>query len=252
MRTLIKSALSKARVEDYSQEESQIESVLRNVKAKLTAIGVGGAGNNTITRLKLEGIEGAETVAVNTDAQDLLNAVSDHKILLGKQLTRGLGAGNDPKIGQAAAKESVEEIREVVKADMVFITCGLGGGTGSGAAPVIAELAKEEKALTVSIVTFPFKVEGEKREANARWSLEQLLKVSDTVIVIPNDRLLELAPDLSISDAFRLADEVLIGGVKGITELIIKPGLVNLDFADVKTIMFNRGNQMAATVPWKL
>ncbi|MEM2110235.1 MAG: cell division protein FtsZ [Candidatus Odinarchaeota archaeon] len=241
MRTLIKSALSKARVEDYSKEDSEIETTLRGVKAKIAVIGVGGAGNNTVTRLKLEGVEGAETIAVNTDAQDLLHTVSDHKILLGKQLTKGLGAGNDPKIGQAAAKEAVEELREAVKADMVFVTCGLGGGTGTGAAPVIAELAKEEKALTVSIVTLPFKAEGVKREANARWGLEQLINVSDSVIIIPNDKILEIAPELSIPDAFRLADEILIGGVKGITELIFKPGLINLDFADVRKVMVNRG-----------
>ncbi len=241
MRTLIKSALSKARVEDYIKEDSEIETTLREAKAKISVIGVGGAGNNTVTRLKMEGVEGAVTIAVNTDAQDLLHTISDQKILLGKQLTKGLGAGNDPKIGEAAAKEAIEELKEIVKADMVFITCGLGGGTGTGAAPVIAELAKDEKALTVSIVTLPFKAEGIKREANARWGLEQLLKVSDSVIVIPNDKILEIAPELSLTDAFRLADEILIGGVKGITELIYKPGLINLDFADVRKVMVNSG-----------
>jgi cell division protein FtsZ len=246
MRSLIKTALSKARMDDYSEQDSQIESILRKVQAKIVAIGVGGAGNNTITRLKLEGVEGAETIAVNTDAQDLLHAASDHKLLLGKELTRGLGAGNDPKIGEAAARESIQEIKEITKADMVFITCGLGGGTGTGASPVIAETAKENRALTVAIVTYPFKVEGVKRERNARYGLDKLLKVVDTVILIPNDRLLELAPDLSLDDSFRLADEVLLRGVKGISELITKPGLVNLDFADVRTIMRNRGMAIIA------
>ncbi|MHA1754720.1 MAG: cell division protein FtsZ [Candidatus Odinarchaeia archaeon] len=241
MRSLINSALSKARMENYIKNNEEIENVLKEVQAKIIAIGVGGAGNNTITRLKLEKIDGTETIAVNTDAQDLLHATSDYKLLLGKELTKGLGAGNNPKIGEAAAKESIDEIRKIVNGDMVFITCGLGGGTGSGAAPIIAEIAKENKALTVAIVTYPFKCEGIKRQQNADYGLERLMKVADTVIVIPNDRLLELAPQLSLPDAFRLADEVLIRGVKGITELILKPGLVNLDFADVKTIMYNRG-----------
>ncbi|MHA1410525.1 MAG: cell division protein FtsZ [Candidatus Odinarchaeia archaeon] len=246
MRSLIKTALSKAKMDDYSEQNSEIESVLKKVQAKIVALGVGGAGNNTITRLKMEGVEGAETIALNTDAQDLLHAAADHKLLLGKELTRGLGAGNNPEVGEAAAKESIEEIKEIVNADMVFITCGLGGGTGTGASPVIAEVAKQNNALTVAIVTYPFKVEGVKRDQNAKWGLRKLLKVADTVIVIPNDRLLELAPHLSMEDAFRLADEVLIRGVKGISELITKPGLVNLDFADVRTIMQNRGMAIIA------
>jgi len=240
MRSLIETALKKARTEDHITD-THLEEVLKDVKARILAIGIGGAGNNTTTRLMKAGIDGAETLAVNTDAQDLLHTESHYKLLIGKELTGGLGAGNDPEVGEAAAKENIDDIRNAVRADMVFITCGLGGGTGTGAAPVFAEAAKKQKALTVSIVTLPFRVEGKKRQENAARGLRKLLEVSDTVIVIPNDRLLEFAPDLSISEAFKVADEVLIRGVKGIAELVTRPGLVNLDFADVRTIMKNRG-----------
>jgi len=246
MRSLIETALSKAKSGSSLASNIKLEEILEKIRAKIIVIGVGGAGNNTITRLKEEGIDGAETIAVNTDAQDLFHCIADRKILIGKELTKGLGAGNDPSIGEAAARENFEEIREATKADMVFITCGLGGGTGTGAAPVIAEAARKEKALIVAIVTFPFECEGSVRRRNALEGLRRLLEVADTVIVIPNDRLLQIAPNLSIDEAFKVADEILIRSVKGITELIVKPGLVNLDFADVRSIMKDRGMAIIA------
>lgn len=203
---------------------------------------MGGAGNNTATRLKEEGIGGAEVIAINTDAQDLVSCKADRKVLIGYELTRGLGAGGDPRVGEEAAKEDMEKIKEVVEgADMVFVTCGLGGGTGTGAAPIIAEVARKEGALTIGVVTLPFSVEGRRRIENALEGLERLRQVADTCIVIPNDRLLEIVPDLPIAAAFKVADEVLINAVKGITEMITQPGLMNLDFADVRAVMENGG-----------
>ncbi len=225
-----------------SEDDEELVKILEEARARIVVIGVGGAGNNTVTRLKEAGIEGAEVVAVNTDAQDLLAAKADRKILIGYDLTRGLGAGGDPKIGEEAAKEDLEKIRDVVKdADMVFVTCGLGGGTGTGAAPVIAEVAKKEGALTIAVVTLPFSVEGKRRMENALKGLERLQQTADTCIVIPNDRLLEVVPDLPLTAAFKVADEVLINAVKGITEMITKPGLMNLDFADVRAVMEGGG-----------
>jgi len=225
-----------------SEEDQELMEVLEEARAKILVVGVGGAGNNTATRLKEEGIEGAEIVAVNTDAQDLVACKADRKVLIGYELTRGLGAGGDPRIGEEAAKEDIDKIKEVVEgADMVFVTCGLGGGTGTGAAPVIAEAARKSGALTIGVVTLPFSVEGRKRIENALEGLDKLKQVVDTCIVIPNDRLLEIVPDLPITAAFKVADEVLINAVKGITEMITKPGLMNLDFADVKAVMEDGG-----------
>ena len=221
--------------------DEELQRILEEAKTKILVVGVGGAGNNAITRLMEVGIDGAETLAVNTDAQDLLYTDAHHKLLIGKKLTGGLGAGNNPSIGEAAAKESYEEIKEAVTADLVFITCGLGGGTGTGASPVIAEAAKDQGALTISICTLPFRIEGKKRMKNALIGLKNLLNVCDTVIVIPNEKLTEMVPNLSIAEAFRVADEILIRGVRGIAELVTKPGLVNLDFADVKAVMEDGG-----------
>ncbi|PIY60173.1 cell division protein FtsZ, partial [Candidatus Woesearchaeota archaeon CG_4_10_14_0_8_um_filter_47_5] len=201
-----------------------------------------GGGNNTINRIAEVGITGAETIAVNTDAQDLLYTTADKKILLGKEITKGLGAGSDPKVGEAAAKEAEHEIKQALQgADMVFITCGLGGGTGTGSAPVIAEIAKKQGALTVGIVTIPFVMEGKKRYENAVIGLERMEQIVDTLIVIPNEKLLELAPDLPLHTAFKVADEILTNAVKGIAELVTKTGLVNLDFADVRAVMKEGG-----------
>ncbi|MDK2783261.1 cell division protein FtsZ [Thermococcus sp. 101 C5] len=228
-----------------SDIDEELKKILEQVQAKIYVVGVGGAGCNTINRMMEVGIEGAKIIAINTDAQDLLKVRAHKKILIGKELTRGLGAGNNPKVGEEAAKESEREIRGALEgADMIFITCGLGGGTGTGAAPIVAELAKKMGALTVSVVTLPFTVEGIRRIKNAEYGLERLRKNSDTVIVIPNDKLMEVAPQLPIHMAFKVADEILVQAVKGITELITKPGLVNLDFADVKAVMKDGGIAM--------
>ena len=222
--------------------DKELEEILARQKAAIKVIGAGGAGNNTINRITEVGIAGAESVAINTDAQDLLYTSADKKILIGKDLTKGLGAGSIPKIGEEAAKESENELRTAMQgADMVFITCGLGGGTGTGSAPVIAEVAKKVGALIVGIVTLPFSMEGQRRYENALLGLEKLERVVDTLIVIPNDKLLELAPDLPLHTAFKVADEILTNAVKGIAELVTKAGLVNLDFADIKAIMGSGG-----------
>ena len=231
------------------QKELEIDEELRELlekrKTQIKVVGAGGAGNNTITRLMQVGIVGAETIAVNTDAQDLLYTDADVKVLIGKELTGGLGAGANPEIGREAAKESKEELKKVLKgADMVFLTCGLGGGTGTGSLPIIADISKKLGALTVAIVTLPFTMEGKQRMKNAREGLANLEKVTDTLIVIPNDKLLEIVPDVSIATAFKVADEILVNAVKGIAELVTKPGLVNLDFADVKAVMSEGGLAM--------
>ncbi len=229
------------RIPGLKSRDDEIEEILKAITAKILVVGVGGAGNNAITRLMQVGIEGADTLAVNTDAQDLYYTNADYKLLIGKKLTGGYGAGNRPEVGEAAAEESIDLIREAVQADLVFITCGLGGGTGTGAAPVIAKAAKESGALTIAICGLPFEVEGQVKQRNAARGLEKLLENTDTLITVPNERLLEIAPNLSLSEAFRVADEVLVRAVKGIAELVSKPGLVNLDFADVRTTMRNGG-----------
>jgi cell division protein FtsZ len=229
----------------YEEMNKDLERILQGLKTNIKVIGCGGGGSNTIQRMEEEGIEGADLFAMNTDAQHLLYVNVKKKMLIGRKRTRGLGAGSIPKIGEEAAKEAEDEINELMEgADMVFITCGLGGGTGTGAAPIVAECAKESNALTIGVVTLPFSVEGIVRRSNAEAGLERLREVSDTVIVVPNDKLLEIVPHLPLDDAFKVADEVLMRAVKGITELITKPGLVNLDFADVRTIMQKGGVAM--------
>jgi cell division protein FtsZ len=235
----------KGRVVEESKDDEDLRSLFETKKTKIKVVGCGGGGNNTITRLMQVGILGAETLAINTDAQDLLYTDADKKILIGKELTSGLGAGANPMLGMEAAKETREEIKNALKgADMVFVTCGLGGGTGTGSAPVVAEIAKKSGALTVAIVTLPFKMEGKQRMENALGGLKNLEGNVDTLIVIPNEKLLEIVPDVSIATAFKIADEVLVNSVKGITELVTKPGLVNLDFADVKAVMRDSGLAM--------
>ncbi len=225
-----------------SEIDKELEKLIKARQPRIKVVGTGGAGNNTITRLMQVGIVGAETIAMNTDAQDLLFSDADVKVLLGRELTKGFGAGGDPKIGEEAAKESKDEIKRVLEgSDMVFVTCGLGGGTGTGSAPVIANIARKLGALTIGVVTLPFSMEGKQRMENARVGLEKLSKEVDTLIVIPNDRLLEIVPDVSLAAAFKVCDEILVNAVKGITELITKPGLVNLDFADVRAVMSNGG-----------
>jgi len=225
-----------------NEMDAELESLLDHQKAKIKVVGAGGGGNNTINRISEVGIQGSETVALNTDAQDLLYTTADKKILIGKEISGGLGAGSQPKIGEEAARESESEIKKALQnSDMVFITCGLGGGTGTGSAPVVAEVAKKLGALTVGVVTLPFSMEGQRRYENAVVGLEKMEHIVDTLIVIPNDKLLELAPDLPLHTAFKVADEILTNAVKGIAELVTKAGLVNLDFADIRAVMGNGG-----------
>ena len=227
---------------EVKEIDKELAELLKKQVAKIKIIGIGGGGNNSLNRMKEIGIKGGELIAINTDAQDLLYTDADHKILIGKELTQGLGAGSNPKIGEEAAKESMSEIKKKISgSDMVFITCGLGGGTGTGAAPEIAKLAKKDGALTIAVVTLPFTIEGQKRIENAINGLEKLESFVDTLIIIPNDKLLELAPKLPLQTAFKIADEILTNAVKGITELITTNGLVNLDFADIKAVMTNGG-----------
>lgn len=222
--------------------DAELEKVLAKQRATIKVIGTGGAGNNTANRISEVGVAGCEIIAINTDAQDLLYTTADKKILIGRDLTSGLGAGSVPKIGEDAARESEHDIKKAIEhADMVFITCGLGGGTGTGSAPVIAEIAKKIGSLVVGIVTIPFTMEGHRRYENAVMGLEKLENIVDTLIVIPNDKLLELAPDLPLQTAFKVADEILTNAVKGIAELVTKAGLVNLDFADIRAVMGNGG-----------
>ncbi|MCC7557291.1 MAG: cell division protein FtsZ [Methanobacteriaceae archaeon] len=229
--------------------DTEIDEDLREIidrsRAKIFVVGAGGAGNNTVSRLTDIGIEGANTVAINTDAQDLFYSNSNRKLLIGKKTCGGLGAGGVPEVGEESAEESEDEIRSKLDgADMVFVTCGLGGGTGTGSAPVISKLAKKAGALTIAVATMPFSAEGLKRRENAERGLEKLQSAADTVIVIPNDKLLEVAPNLPLNKAFMVADELLGRAVKGITELITKPGLVSLDFADIRSIMKGSGMAM--------
>jgi cell division protein FtsZ len=222
--------------------DAELEQLLAKQRASIKVVGTGGGGNNTIQRIAEVGIIGAETVAVNTDAQDLLYTNANKKILIGREITKGLGAGSEPRLGEEAARETEQEIKKSLSnCDMVFITCGLGGGTGTGSAPVIAEVAKKLGALTVGIVTLPFSMEGQRRYENAVMGLEKMEQLVDTLIVIPNEKLLELAPELPLHTAFKVADEILTNAVKGIAELVTKTGLVNLDFADIRAVMKGGG-----------
>jgi len=211
--------------------------------AQIKVIGVGGGGNNAVNRMIAAGLRGVEFIAINTDKQALLLSKANTKIQIGDKLTKGLGAGANPEIGEKAANESKEEIGQAIKgADMVFVTAGMGGGTGTGAAPVVAQIAKEMGILTVGVITKPFSFEARKRMQNAEKGIENLKINVDTLVTIPNDRLLQVAEaGTSIVDAFKIADDVLKQGVQGISDLIAVPGLINLDFADVKTIMLGTG-----------
>ena len=225
--------------------DEELADVLQDLQTDITVVGCGGAGGNTVNRMFEEGIHGAKLVAANTDVQHLVEIEADTKILMGEQKTGGRGAGSLPQVGEEAALESQQDIYGAIEgSDMVFVTAGLGGGTGTGSAPVVAKAARETGALTISIVTTPFTAEGEVRRTNAEAGLERLRDVSDTVIVVPNDRLLDSVGKLPVRQAFKVSDEVLMRSVKGITELITKPGLVNLDFADVRTVMERGGVAM--------
>ena len=216
--------------------------------ARIKVIGVGGGGQNAVNRMMEEGIQGVEFIAANTDAQALTLSRAPVRVRLGDKITRGLGAGGDPEIGRKAAEESSDELYNVLKgADMVFITAGMGGGTGTGAAPVVSQIAKECSALTIGVVTRPFNFEGSRRAQSAEAGVQKMKEHAHTLISIPNDRLLQLADKKSsLQDAFRMADEVLHQGIQGISELITIPGLINLDFADVKAIMSEGGAALMA------
>jgi cell division protein FtsZ len=228
-----------------ASEDEELRRVLAGLKTNIKITGCGGAGCNTINRIVEEGIVGADIFALNTDAQHLLTIHAPHKVLIGRRSTRGLGAGSVPQIGSEATREAEDEIRSgLMNSDIVFITCGLGGGTGTGSAPEVARIAKELGALTMASVTQPFTAEGVVRMQNAEYGLDKLQEHTDTVIVIPNDKLLEIVPRLPLNAAFKVADEILMRSIKGITEIITKVGLVNLDFADLKTIMKGGGVAM--------
>ena len=229
---------------EYSSQ-SVIEEQVNNLSgvAKIKVIGVGGAGNNAVDRLIESGLQSAEFIVVNTDNQALLRSKASKRVQIGVKLTKGLGAGADPSVGRAAAEENKETIQEFLKdTDLLFITAGMGGGTGTGASPVIAKIAKEMKILTVAVVTLPFNFEAKRRMDNALAGVEELRKVVDSIITIPNDKIREVVPKgTSFADSLKVADEVLRQGIRGIAELIVKPSLINLDFADVKATLKGRG-----------
>ena len=218
----------------------------QNYLAVIKVVGIGGGGVNAINRMIEFGLKGVEFVAINTDAQQLLMSDADVKLDIGRELTKGLGAGANPEVGRQAAQDHAEEIEEVLRgADMVFVTCGEGGGTGTGGAPVVANIARNLGALTIGVVTKPFNFEGKRRSQQAEQGVQSLRDEVDTLIVIPNDRLLALSDrNISVVDAFRQADTVLLQGVGGITDLITTPGLINLDFADVKSVMKDAGSAL--------
>lgn len=218
----------------------------QNYLAVIKVIGIGGGGGKAVNRMIEAGLKGVEFIAINTDSQDLFMSDADVKLDIGRKLTKGLGAGASPEIGKQAALDSISEIEEVLRgADMVFITAGEGGGTGTGAAPVVAKVARDIGALTVGVVTRPFSFEGKRRSAQADEGIEQLRSEVDTLIIIPNDRLLSISDrSISLVEAFRSADQVLLSGVQGITDLITTPGLINLDFADVKSVMSGAGSAL--------
>ncbi|MCL5783624.1 MAG: cell division protein FtsZ [Candidatus Thermoplasmatota archaeon] len=228
-----------------SPEDREIMEIANRLRVRIKIIGCGGGGSNTINRLFGEGVVGADLVAINTDASHLTTIRSKHRMLIGKKRTRGLGTGAIPQIGEEAAMEDLPNIQKLVqRADIAFVTCGLGGGTGTGSAPVVAKSAKDSGALVISITTLPFSAEGHIRMENAIAGLEKLSAYSDTVIVIPNDKLLKEVPKKPIQEAFQYADSILSEAMKGITELITKTGLINLDYADIKTVMKDGGVAM--------
>jgi len=228
-----------------STEDEELRRVLAGLRTNIKIVGCGGGGCNTVNRIVEEGIAGADMFALNSDAQHLLAIHSPHKILIGRRATRGLGAGSVPQVGEECALEAEDEIRQSLQAaDIVFVTAGLGGGTGTGSAPVVARIARDMGALTIAIVTQPFAAEGVVRMQNAEYGMDRLTDVADTVIVIPNDKLLEIVPRLALNAAFKVADEILMRAIKSIVEIITKVGLVNLDFADLKTIMKGGGVAM--------
>ncbi len=222
-------------ISDYKGDSDEY---LRRRIPKIRVLGVGGAGNNTVTYLNEIGIEHAETIAVNTDAQQLLNSRAHKKVLIGENICKGFGAGTDPSVGEAAALDSKDKIRKVLEGtDLLFVTCGLGGGTGSGATPVITEIARDMNILTVAVCTLPFSVEGRKKIEIAGEALKKIIQNANTTIVIPNDKLREILPKATLIDAFHAVDDILVTAIKGISDLTTKSGQVNLEFSDVKRIL---------------
>ncbi len=234
-------------VEDIEKapEDEELRNLVDQLEVQIKIFGCGGGGCNTLDRISEEVITGADLIACNTDAKHLLHTHAQKKVLIGKNTTRGLGAGARPEIGEESARESKDELERYIKgSDIVYITAGMGGGTGTGVAPVIAEMAKEEEALVMGIVTLPFEGEGRERMKNAKRGLLKMERFCDTTVIIPNDKLLELVPNLSLNAAFKVADEILMESIKGMTEIITKPGLVNLDYNDLRTIMDDGGVAM--------
>lgn len=229
-------------MESSQQDQKELERAIEEARAEILVAGCGGAGGNAVSRITGAGPTGVETLAVNTDAQDLLHVSADQKVLIGREITGGRGAGNDPELGEEAALDSRDLLEESLYGkDMVFVTCGLGGGTGTGASPVVAEIANGFGALTVGVVTLPMEVEGRRRSKNASWGLKKLRGMLDTIIIIPDDNIFKVDPDLSIGEAFEVADGVLMNIITGISELVTEPGLINLDFADIRTTLQDGG-----------
>ena len=245
MKSLVDKAVERAEQNDKDNRSQQemdddeaLAALVKQLELKIKVVGCGGGGSNTISRIKDEGIDHTQLVAINTDAKHLLNVHADHKILIGKKITRGLGAGADPSVGAKSVEEESEAVKEAIKnTDILFITCGLGGGTGTGSAPMVAKYAKEGGSLVIAFATKPFKAEGKPRMQSAEAGLAQLAKHCDTVVTISNDKLLELAPRLPLNQAFLLADELLMTSIKGIVDMVTKPGLVNIDYNDLKALM---------------
>jgi cell division protein FtsZ len=252
MKSIVQEALAKHQQQKASEEkkepmvmsadDEELSKLAEQLKVNIKIIGCGGGGSNTINRCVEEGIQGAEMCAINTDAKHLVSIHAPKKILIGRRATKGLGAGARPEIGEEAARENEEEIRNFLQSsNIVFVTAGMGGGTGTGSAPMVARLSKELGALTMGVTTMPFSAEGSVRMDAAKDGLERLRRVCDTTLVIQNDKLLELAPRMPLDAAFKLADNVLMTAIKGITEIVTKPGLVNLDYADLLTVMKDGG-----------
>jgi cell division protein FtsZ len=239
-KTLSKSSQNASSTQNYDSDE-YLSELLEVLKIKTLVVGVGGAGNNIISRLQEMGLQFTETLNINTDAHDLFYSNAKHKILIGKENCNGLGSGNDPMVGQAAAEGDAKRLREILKADILFLTCGLGGGTGTGAAPIIAREAKRNNSLVVTFCSIPFRSEGQQRRIRARTGLKKLAEYSDSIIPIPNDNLLQLVPNFPILKCFKILDEVLVRSIREVVNLINNCGLINIDFADVRKIFEKSG-----------
>jgi cell division protein FtsZ len=231
---------------DLFDNDDDLKQILDKRDVRTLVVGVGGAGNNMTSRFQELSIPGCRTLCINTDAQDLYYSQADEKVLIGKRITKGLGAGNNNEVGEMAASEDFERVKAVMDADIVFLTCGLGGGTGTGATPLVAKAAKERGSVVISIVTLPFDMEGPKKESVAMQGLKKLAETSDAVIPLANQKLMDLVPDIKIHQGFKIMDEILTRSVRTVMDLITKPGLVNMDFADIKSVIERCPNQGSA------